>query len=151
LRHYVFRAVTKPVLIVAEDSLWRSALAGRLQREGYVVVLARSRPEAVERMAQGAPGAVLVDLTMPEGQGRQLMSYLDRQPLLRMVPRLVAVDGLKRSRRPISGGAVFIKPIEPEHLVRVLRILFPVTPTRAAVARSRIEDVWDEGLVAALA
>jgi CheY-like chemotaxis protein len=142
--------VTKPVLIVAEDSLWRSALAARLQREGYLVVLARSRPEAVERMAQEPPGAVLVDLTMPAGQGRQLMSYLDRQPLLRMVPRLVAVDGLKRSRQPISGGAVFVKPIEPEHLVRVLCTLFPVTATRAPAVRPRINDVWDEGLAAAL-
>jgi CheY-like chemotaxis protein len=142
--------VTKPILIVAEDSLWRSALAGRLQQEGYLVVLARSKQEAVERMAAGGPGAVLVDVTMPGQQGRQLMTYLDRQPQLRMVPRLVAVEGLKRNRRPISGGAVFVKPIDGEHLVRALRVIFPAAPKPHAPIRPRASAVWNEGLDAAL-
>jgi CheY-like chemotaxis protein len=150
----VFRAVNKPILIVAPDDLWRSSFAARLQQEGYIVLLARDRPEAVARMTAAAPGALFVDLTMPARQGQQLMAHLDRHPHLRMVPRLVALDGLKRNRQPISGGAVFVKPLDPEHLVRVLRFLCPPpsdAPPAPRPPHPRINDVWDEGLAAALA
>jgi PleD family two-component response regulator len=55
-----------PVLVVGEDADLRALLRRILEREGYAVVEADSGRSALDRVREPVPGAVLLDLTMPE-------------------------------------------------------------------------------------
>jgi two-component system response regulator (stage 0 sporulation protein F) len=115
----------KSILVVAEDSPPRGALIARLEAEGYLVVPAGGRAEAQEILEGLVPGAVLVDLTLPGRQGRLLTGELEAHPRLRMVPRLLLLGAWRRNSRPTGGAAVFVKPLELDHLARTLRVVYP--------------------------
>jgi DNA-binding response OmpR family regulator len=137
------------ILVVAQDSPSRSALVARLEREGYLVLSARGRAEAREILASPGPGAVYVDLSLPRRQGHLLLADLDEQPRLRMMTRLVALGAWKSNTRPVSGAAVFVKPLDLEHVIRTLRTVYPASPP-APVARRRVV-VLDGPILEALA
>jgi DNA-binding response OmpR family regulator len=113
------------ILVVAQASPERSALIARLQTQGYLVVPADERREAREILQTMALGAVFVDLSMPDRQGRLLVDDLDASPRLRMMPRLVALGAWRRNTRPVSGAAVFVKPLDLDHVIRTMRAVYP--------------------------
>jgi CheY-like chemotaxis protein len=137
--HLLPARMIKSILVVARDSPGRSALIARLEREGYLVVPAGERAQALEILDGLVPGAVYVDLSMPRRQGRLLIADLDRDRRLRMVPRLVELPALKRNTRPVSGGAAFVKPIDLEHVIRTLRAVYPAAPPVAVLRPRRLE------------
>jgi DNA-binding response OmpR family regulator len=129
----------KSILVVAPDSPGRGALIARLEREGYLVVSAAERAQAREILGGLVPGAVYVDLSMPRRQGRLLVADLDGDRRLRMVPRLVEMSALRPNTRPVSGGAVFVKPIDLEHVIRTLRAVYPAAPPAQARRPRQLE------------
>src|SRR5690242_11423215 len=56
----------KRVLVVDDEAADRNALASHLVRQGYEVVTAASGREALERIAERCPGAVVLDLGLPD-------------------------------------------------------------------------------------
>jgi CheY-like chemotaxis protein len=143
----------KSILVVAQESPARSALIARLESEGYLVVAAPGRQEAREILAGLVPGALFVDLSMPRREGHLLLDELNDQPLLRMLPRLVALGAWRRNTRPVSGAAVFLKPLDLDHVVRAMRTVYPAPDTAVTAVRAaprRAAD-GDDQLVAALA
>jgi CheY-like chemotaxis protein len=85
--------------------------------------------EAREILDGMVPGAVFVDLTMSGRQGRLLLEDLDRTPQLRMLPRMVALGAWRHSTKAVSAAAVFVKPLDPDHVIRTLRSIYPAAAT----------------------
>jgi signal transduction histidine kinase/CheY-like chemotaxis protein len=80
-----------PILIVDDDpqarELYRQIVASAFP--GCPIQTAGNGAEALHRLAESTPGAVLLDLTMPEVDGFQLLDWLRADARTRRVPVLV--------------------------------------------------------------
>jgi DNA-binding response OmpR family regulator len=54
------------VLVVDDEAVDRNALKSHLEQQGYIVMTAASGREALEQIAVRCPGAVVLDLGLPD-------------------------------------------------------------------------------------
>ncbi len=84
----------KTILIVDDDELFRTMLEAMLRKEGYQVLTASNGTEAQARLESISPDLIMTDILMPEGDGIELITALNRQQ--RGIP-IVAMSGGRRS------------------------------------------------------
>jgi DNA-binding response OmpR family regulator len=129
----------KTILIVARDRPGRTALARRLDQEGYLVVAVTGPAEAAEFLDGIVPGVIIIDLPTSRGESTRMVKALRADAQLRMIPRLLLLRRLQAA--DASAAAVFVKPLDLDHLVRALGGLFPRPRTqgrRPPVAATRV-------------
>lgn len=81
------------ILIVEDDADARLLCAKALRAEDHVISEAGSGQEALERLAQGPlPDVILLDLTLPDMDGKDFMKELKAHPDWRAI-RVVLVSG----------------------------------------------------------
>ena len=78
-----------PVLVVDDDPDFRELARRMLEREGYTVIEADNGRAALDRLHDGLPGVVLLDLMMPEMDGFDFVAAVRDQPAWRSVPIVV--------------------------------------------------------------
>jgi len=78
-----------PVLIVDDDPDLRALLRRMLEREGYRVSEADNGRVALARVREHTPGAILLDLMMPEMDGFEFLEALRRDEAGRAIPIIV--------------------------------------------------------------
>jgi CheY-like chemotaxis protein len=95
-----------PVLVVDDDPVLRDLLRRMLEREGYVVVDAENGRVALERVRERVPGAILLDLMMPEMDGFDFLEELRGDEAGRHVPVVVitARDLTAEDHRRLNGS-----------------------------------------------
>lgn len=100
---------TEPALLVVDDNEDnRFTLAQRLKREGYdAVECARNGREALNLLVDRKFDLVLLDITMPEMDGYQVLEYLKADTNLRDIPVVMisAIDEIESVARCIGLGA----------------------------------------------
>jgi PAS domain S-box-containing protein len=96
----------RPVLLVEDDAAVRRVLRRALEKEGWSVVEAENGRAALERVARGMPGLVLLDLMMPEMDGFEFLEALRQRPDGAGVPVVVLTgkDLTEEDRRRLNGG-----------------------------------------------
>src|SRR4051812_1899529 len=129
------------VLIVEDERLIRACLAEGLEDEGYKVDTAPNGAEAIARIVERPPDAVLLDLLMPVMDGLEFLNQRSAQPLLAALPVVVlsaaGVPAL-RDATALRATAVLSKPIDLDVLSAVLEHVLrdcsrgPVRPGEAA-------------------
>lgn len=125
----------KPLILVVEDDLSSRMLAtATLEGDGYIVDGAASAEEAVERIAQGLPDLILMDVQLPGMDGLELTKQLKADPATAGIP-VLAVTGntmpLHQRAALAAGCEAFIaKPVSPAAL--------------SAEVRSHLKDKGDE-------
>ena len=94
------RRVVKTVLIVEDDAALAAGLRQTLEENGYAVETAADGREALDRLAQGDPPAmILLDLMMPRMDGWQFLEEWRSGPDHPRIP-IVLLSGSGRSRVP---------------------------------------------------
>jgi len=78
-----------PVLVVDDDPDLRALLRRMLEREGYLVDEAENGRAALERVRERTPGAILLDLMMPDMDGFEFLEELRRDEAGRGIPVIV--------------------------------------------------------------
>src|SRR4029079_13691025 len=88
-----------------------------LRAEGYEVVEAETAFEAVEEMSKRPVDLVLLDLTLPDEDGCDLLRRLRAIPGTKRPP-IVAFTGLKDDERFMAAAFddVLVQPVEPSRL-----------------------------------
>lgn len=82
------------VMVVEDHDELRTVVSTVLRNGGLVVTQARSVAEAREILARSAePDLVVLDLTLPDGSGRELVADLRRDGRLRRIPLVVYSGG----------------------------------------------------------
>jgi two-component system chemotaxis response regulator CheY len=115
----------RPTVLLCDDSRALRMLAARQLSDGgfEVVAEAGNGHEAAERYRAHRPAVVLLDLVMPEADGKQaLRSILEHDPQAKVVilSSLGAKSDIEECLR--MGAASYLqKPIDPEAMLRVLR------------------------------
>jgi len=109
------------VLIIEDDANLRAALVALVSREGAVVHDASTLEEARSRLAETSPDAVLVDLTLPDGSGLDLLG----EPGASGAPEYIVVTGdaaAETAVQALKRGALdyLTKPVDRARLRSVL-------------------------------
>src|ERR1041385_4534629 len=95
----------------------REMLSRRLVRQGYVVDVAENGRRALERARAGAYELMLLDVMMPELDGRQVLAEWFQDPNLKNIPVVMisASDETETIARCIELGAddYLPKPFDP--------------------------------------
>jgi len=118
----------KRVLICDDDPLLVDLLEFRLRGRGYEVDIARDGGEALARMGEARPDAVVLDAMMPVMDGYEVLRRIREEEGTRDIP--VVMLTARKQERDIVGalelGAndYIVKPFIPEELVaRLGRLL----------------------------
>jgi two-component system, OmpR family, phosphate regulon response regulator PhoB len=127
----------KPLVLIVEDEApLVTMLRYNLEREGFTVDAATDGEEALMRIAERRPDAVLLDWMLPLVSGLEVCRQLRRGPTTRSLPVIMlTARGEEGDRiRGLDSGAddYVVKPFSPSELVARLR---------AVIRRSQPEPV----------
>jgi CheY-like chemotaxis protein len=126
------RPEDKTILVVDDEEDVRDYLATVLEDAGFRVVTANDGNQAIERLKEGAPDFISLDLVMPNKSGMRFLRDMRRNPAWADIPFVVvtahAHDDLGRDElkdiladRPAAGpNLVLEKPVKPERYVRLI-------------------------------
>ena len=115
--------MAKRVLVVEDSILISSALRILLEANGYDVVVAGTANDAVEAASKSPPDVMLLDLTLPDGDG---LSVLDDLKARNARPPLTLAmtghdDDITRARCMAAGCTdVLLKPVLINDLLRII-------------------------------
>jgi adenylate cyclase len=133
-----FRAPAQPtrVLLVEDDAFQRERMRAWLESQRWIVQEAANGREALDRLHQGKPDLILLDLMMPEMDGFQVVATLQKDPGWRDIPVIVitALDLDANARERLNSGvqSVLLKEtFRPAELVERVRRL---VQTKSAVS-----------------
>jgi DNA-binding response OmpR family regulator len=112
------------VLIVEDDLQTCRALQRLLEVEGYDVRSAHTLAEATAALAISPPDFVLLDLMLPDGDGRRLIDPIrQRDTSINIAVMTGSPDLLPAKRKRLRGAdIVLVKPIRAEPLLRWMRL-----------------------------
>jgi DNA-binding response OmpR family regulator len=111
----------RAVLIVDDDAALRRMLRLTLLDGGFDVRLAENGRAALEAIAEQAPDAVVLDLEMPEMDGRTLIREL-RERGIDVPVLIVSAYGARAAGREL-GAPAMDKPFNPDDLLTAVREL----------------------------
>ena len=115
---------TAKILIVDDDLDIRRLLGHRLKTRGYEAVFAGDAISAVNQARTERPDLILLDLSMPAGDGYVVMERIRAMPVLEGTPVIIvsARDPLAEEQRLINSGAdaFFRKPFDYEELLTAI-------------------------------
>ena len=124
------KKITKKILIIDDDALVRETVSLALRHAGFDVSTLESPTLAQTVVRQGKPDLILLDLYMPELDGRELCRRLKEDPETKAIP-VVVFTGSNETIDIVSGAAAgafdyITKPIDPRALVAKISYLLDV-------------------------
>ncbi len=113
------------ILLVEDDADLADAVRRNLERSGFTVDLARDLADAEASVETQGYGVVVLDLTLPDGDGLELLRRMRRRHDTTPVLILTARDAVEERVRGLEAGAddYLIKPFAHAELVARLRAL----------------------------
>lgn len=113
----------KTILVVDNEEAIRQLYQEELTEEGYRVIVAKDAPEALERVREGVPDCVTVDVKMPGMDGIELVRRLRDQH--RNLPIIIctAYGEFKQDFGTWASDAYLTKSADVEELKAKIREL----------------------------
>jgi DNA-binding response OmpR family regulator len=121
-------AANKCILVCDDDPLLVDLLDYRLTSRGYDVTIARDGGEALARLQEATPDAIVLDAMMPVADGYEVLRRIREDEALAAIP-VIMLTARKQERDIVEAlelGAsdYIVKPFIPEELVaRLGRLL----------------------------
>jgi two-component system response regulator AtoC len=111
------------VLVVDDDAGTRRVARANLSLEGFDVLVASSAAEAMQRLAESDPLALVTDLKMPDEDGIALMARVHRERPSLPVVLVTAHATVETAVQALRSGAhhYLVKPVRWDELGLVLR------------------------------
>lgn len=121
--------ITKTVMIVEDDPSVRALLSMTLEDEAYRVETAADGLEALDKLQQQRPDAILLDLMLPGLDGRAVIASLDHDLGVDPIP-IIAVSAGSRYLDVGEHGvhAYLSKPFQIDTLLTVLAEVLAAHP-----------------------
>ena len=108
------RSIERRALVVEDDPGTRSLVSTVLVREGFTVDAAENGRDGLTLLCEGSYSVIVLDLTLPEIQGSDLLAYLlhrDARTLRRVIVMTASILN-NRPELPAEVGHVLTKPFE---------------------------------------
>ena len=130
------------ILIVDDEPGWVGRFQKMLERQGFSIVVARSKQEALEALVTCQSHVMVLDLDKAHLEGRQILTALRADEGKRHLPVIVATTGVTAQQRAQGlrwGADDFIgKPIDPEELAARVEVWLRISRLRReAIAKNR--------------
>ncbi len=111
------------LLMVEDDAGVTETLATYLRRQGYVVDSAGTLDMAREALASNRFDLVIVDRTLPDGDGMELVVGAAERGRPQRFLMLTAMSGVEDTVAALEAGAIdyVVKPFEPRELLARIR------------------------------
>ncbi len=139
---------TPTALVVEDDPAVARMLRIFLSTSGFQVVETTYGAEALLALEQESPDAVILDLTLPDGQGGAILDRL-REKDERNAPAWVAITALDRQEATVQYGSLgnhFLgKPFDPGVLLAMLKPALPGDGERRSGRPARRAALSGEG------
>ncbi|MBI5576500.1 MAG: sigma-54-dependent Fis family transcriptional regulator [Deltaproteobacteria bacterium] len=114
-------------ILVVEDDLNLSAVLSRvLRREGYDVAVSNTVADGIDRVRSEAPGIVLTDIYLPDGNGIDILEYAKSIGAGTDVIVMTANATVESAIEALKKGAqdYLLKPFQVDELVILFRKIF---------------------------
>ncbi len=116
------------ILVIDEDALLAENIIGPLETKGFTVLRAGSAGDAMAQAFTHPPDIAIVDLSMPDNSGFEVIDFFKSQPSLRDLPILVvtAIDLDPATSLALRGkirGLTHKRDFDAEALLRQVRAL----------------------------
>ena len=114
----------KTILVVDDSPTVRKLISGKLEKAGHNVVCAVDGVEGLEKIAEGLPDLVLLDIAMPRMDGYEVCKEIRSNPAACDLP-VVMISGkdgfFDKVRGRMAGATGYVtKPFGPETLMKAL-------------------------------
>ena len=118
------------ILLVEDNEASRDALARRLERRKYEVVLAGDGHQAVSVAREAQPDLILMDLGMPGMDGWDATAHLKSDPETRHIPIIVlsarAMPNDRHQALAAGGDDFDSKPVQFDRLLEKIETLLTI-------------------------
>jgi two-component system, cell cycle response regulator DivK len=115
------------ILLVEDNEMNRDMLSRRLERRGFNVVMAVDGKQGLEMADTASPDLILLDLSLPEMDGWEVLHHLKQDAKKKEVPviALTAHDLVTDRERALQAGFddYDIKPVELPRLLKKIDAL----------------------------
>ncbi len=110
----------KKVVVVDNDGEFDDRLARRLRERGYEPMILRRGADAKKTVKDTKPGAVVLELSLPDLDGRQVLKEIKDDWDAKKVPVIVVSDYVSRldSAGRSQAEAVLSKPVDWDLLLQ---------------------------------
>jgi len=129
------------ILLVEDNEASADALARRLERRNYTVVIARDGLTALAAAKSEQPDLILMDLGMPGMDGWDATAHLKNDPETRHIPIIVlsahAMPNHRHQALAAGGDDFDTKPVQFEGLLKKIETLLVTrsgTPTSGSAS-----------------
>lgn len=113
--------MNRTALLCDDDPLLVDLVQYRLAARGWEVIVARDGGEAMERLAEATPDAIILDAMMPVLDGYEVLRRLRESPATATTPVIMLTARKQETDvlRALDLGAsdYMVKPFIPEELV----------------------------------
>jgi two-component system KDP operon response regulator KdpE len=109
------------ILVAEADESLQSRVKRALERDGYLVTQAFSRDDLYRVLAVAHPDVIVLDVSLPDADGRDVLSALKRDPTTTEIPIVVWSRGQPQSERRIAlelGAEDYVEQGPPFELVQ---------------------------------
>jgi len=118
-------AVSRTILVVDDQPVVRSAMAGALAAAGFDVREASTGRDAV-RLARLSMHLIVLDLVLPDMTGYEVLRKLKADPATKDIPVVIkteflSVDGIGHVALAVGATAYFTAVYDPPSLIPVVR------------------------------
>ena len=130
--------MTKRILIVDDERTIRELIAEALNEAGYAVETAPNGAEALERMRQRLPDAIVLDVMMPRLDAYGFIQLVRLESAFAGVPIVLvtAAYAAKTIAEQLGANACLTKPFELDELVRAVDRVIAEAPHAALLSYS---------------
>ena len=130
--------MAKPYILVVDDNRMTTKLLRRyLEANGYEASEAYDGIECLEKVAERAPDAIVLDVMMPRLDGYETVKRLRESPTTDRIPVVIvtALNDISNQLKAIEAGAddFLSKPIEEKLLIAKVKLLSSVNVERKKV------------------
>jgi CheY-like chemotaxis protein len=113
----------KKIMVVDDEPAIRELLAAVLRDEGYIVVAVGTGTQALELLPRERPDLVLLDIMMPDIDGREVYRRMRQLPELDDT-RVILASAAVQLKLPDAQGTLFLpKPFEVDALLEIVHAI----------------------------
>jgi DNA-binding response OmpR family regulator len=113
----------KTILIVDDEPAIAAALELRFKAAGYSTMVAGDAATGLSRAVERKPDLILMDVSLPAGDGLEVARKLRKLPETRSIPIIFITaskdPGLRGKAMDLGAAGLFEKPYDPEELLAV--------------------------------
>jgi two-component system, OmpR family, KDP operon response regulator KdpE len=108
------------VLVIEDDRNIRKLVAVNLAARGYEVIEAEDARQGLQRLRDGSPSVMLLDIKLPDMSGWELLRIAAVDSAYPQIPIIVITASLNSTRPddglPVDLRRVFVKPLNIQEL-----------------------------------